>query len=445
MVACVQPLAGAVALQVLQQGGNAVDAALAANAMLAVVEPSGCGVGGDLFAIVRTADGRFVGYNGSGRSPAAPVHHQGSQVPKLGAGSVTVPGCVDAWECLSRTHGTMPLARLLQPAIDAARAGTPVSEVIAACWTTDNFTASREIIGEPYYSAAMALFQRAPKAGQLWRNPDLARTLERVAQGGASAFYNEVLQPFGAFTRADFAAHVGTTQVVPVLSAKFRGATAHELPPNCSGLAVLIMVRVLDGFDLHAMNAADALHVQIEAKKLAYADASTFFGDGNDCAHLLDEEHIAALRARIRMDTVLPSVPEPPAARQKDTTCLSVADARSGVMISLIQVLLVCARSSFDHLTGEGGFHSPTLLALGRALCSRERDSCCKTAARALCYRRVTPTRTRHPSARTTPSFRRLLSGTTARVLLSWPMVSWVATCKRRATRRCCRRSWTAA
>jgi len=352
MVASSQPLATQAALEVLRAGGSAVDAAIAGNAVLCVVEPTGAGLGGDLFAQVWDARSRgLAGLNASGRSPRAlQIEHfrerELERVPAIGPLSVSVPGAVDGWQCLHRRWGRLPWQLLLAPAIDYARRGFPVSEVIAAEWA-DN---ARRLQDQPGFAATFLPAGRAPAAGETFRNPALAATLELVARGGADAFYRgpvaeaiyDCMRRHGGFLSAsDLAAH-DSSWVQPAF-ADYRGVRVWELPPNTQGFVVLQMLNILAGFDLAGLGPDHAqwLHLLIEAKKLAYADRARHYADPEFASlpleRLLDTGYAAALRGLIDPRRALPVAPAACApAAQGDTVCLSVADA-DGNMVSLIQ------------------------------------------------------------------------------------------------------------
>jgi len=352
MVASSQPLATQAALEVLRAGGSAVDAAIAGNAMLCVVEPTGAGLGGDLFAQVWDASRRELsGLNASGRSPLsltlAGFQERGlARVPASGPLSVSTPGVVDGWQCLHRRWGRLPLALLLAPAIDYARRGFPVSEIIAAEWAAE----ARRLAGQPGFAATFLPGGRAPAAGESFSNPALAGTLELIARGGAEAFYRGpvaaaiedcMLRHDGFLRATDLAAH--RSEWVQPACADFRDARVWQLPPNTQGFVVLQMLNILSGFELAALGPEhpDWLHLLIEAKKLAYADRARHYADPEFASlpleRLLDPAYAAALRGLIDPRRARPVAPDAcgPAARG-DTVCLSVADA-DGNMVSLIQ------------------------------------------------------------------------------------------------------------
>lgn len=340
MVATSQPLAAQAGLRILQQGGNAVDAAVATAAVLNVVEPMSTGIGGDVFAMVYMAKtGDLVGINGSGRSGhTASIEfftRQGMKtIPTTGVHSISVPGAVDGWETLLKKYGTLSLAQVLQPAIEYSEKGLPVSEVIAADWDR-----SVEKLKQHPDAAATYLIQgRAPRAGEVFTQPNLARTLRKIASKGSDAFYRgEITQKIinamqmlgGQLTARDFADH-RSTWVKPV-STTYRGLRVYELPPNGQGIAALEMFNVLEGFDLRSLghNSAEYLHLLVEAKKLAFADRNAYYADPDKAKvpveKLISKEYGEQQRGRVdpnrTADSVKPGLPE-----HGDTVYLTVVD-----------------------------------------------------------------------------------------------------------------------
>lgn len=288
MAATSQPLATQAALEILHSGGNAFDAALAANAVLALSEPTGCGLGGDLFLLAWSArEGRVVAYNGSGRSPAALAPEQyadGAAERRRGPLSVTVPGCVDAWCAIHERLGTRPLSELLAPAIGYAREGFPVSPVIANEW-------QRSVPKLAPYAGFLEQFTlsgRGPEAGETFRNPNLAKTLERIGADGRSGFYagetaRRLVRGSGAagcaLSEADLREHRG--EWIEPISTTYRGAQVLEVGPNTQGAAALQMLNLLELADLRSWGreSADTWHWFIEAKKLAFADRAAWCAD----------------------------------------------------------------------------------------------------------------------------------------------------------------------
>ena len=349
MVATSQPLATQAGLELLRAGGSAVDAAIAANAVLALVEPTGCGLGGDLFALVWSAeDEELVGLNGSGRSPKSltleRLRELGlTRMPKYGPLPVTVPGCVDGWFELHVRFGKRPMKEVLAPAIRYAREGFPVSERIARAWQGN----ARLIADQPGFAAQ---FQPAPKKGELFRNENLARTLERLVEGGRDVFYRgEIARAIAAFVKEaggylseeDLAAH--RSEWVAPVSTSYRGHDVWELPPNGQGISVLQMLNVLEGYDLRSLGfgSADTIHLMVEAKKLAFEDRARFFADPAftevPVEALISKEYAAKRRELIdRSHAAKRYDAGNPALQQGDTVYLTAADER-GNMISLIQ------------------------------------------------------------------------------------------------------------
>jgi gamma-glutamyltranspeptidase / glutathione hydrolase len=372
MAATSQPLATATAIRVLQQGGNAIDAAIAANAVLGVVEPMSCGIGGDLFAIVWDAKSkRLIGLNASGRAPGSATidlyRSKGlTKIPVHGPLSWSVPGCVDGWDQLRRRFGTKGWPELLAPAIAYAELGFPVSEIIADNW----HEAEASLLEVPTSAACYLPGGHAPATGSVFRNPGLARSLRMIAQEGRDAFYKGPLADAivrysqsagGLFTHQDFADHT-STDVEPV-STNYRGYDVWELPPNGQGIAVLQMLNLLEPFNLKAMgpHSAEALHLMIEAKKLAYEDRAKFYADPAfvhaPIATLISKPYADRRRAEMKPDraNLRPTAGEPAGA---DTIYMTVVD-RDFNCVSLIQ-------SNFH---GFGSYHVPA--DLGFALQNR--------------------------------------------------------------------------
>lgn len=350
MAATSQPLASTAALEVLRSGGNAVDAAVAAAAVLGVTEPHMTGIGGDMFAIVWLArEQKLVALNASGRAGSRMVRdtlvargfRSGSQ---QGAMSVTVPGALAGWDLLVRTHGRRTLRQVLQPAIRYARVGFPVTPIIAAQWANETAFLGRD-------SAAAATYLpggRAPKGGEWFTNRDLARTLQTIADSGVRVFYGgslgrrlvQHLDRLGGFLTLDDLRRNQPTWVTP-MSVPFRGYRVWELPPSNQGIAALEMLRILEPYDLGAMghNSPAYLHHLIEAKKLAYADLDRFVGDADHLAmpaeQLLTDEFIAARRALMDPARAKERVDPGPLRTKSETVYLTVADA-DGNMVSFI-------------------------------------------------------------------------------------------------------------
>jgi len=352
MAATSQPLATQVALDILKAGGNAIDAAIAANATLGLMEPTGCGIGGDLFAIVWDAgSGSLLGLNASGRSPRSLTLDyfldRGLQaIPERGPLPVSVPGAVDGWFVLHARLGKLPMSRVLAPAIRYAREGFPVSEVIAHLWAAN----ARELSRFDGFAELYMPGGRAPRKGEVFRNPQLAATYELLAREGRDGFYTgeiaRVIDTYmaaqGGFLRYQDLAEHRSEWVQPV-STGYRGYQVWELPPNGQGIAALQMLNILEGYDLAAMGfGADYLHLLVEAKKLAFEDRARFYADPDfyraPVQELISKEYAARRRALIRMDRAAETLGhgDPVALESGDTIYLTVADAQ-GNMVSLIQ------------------------------------------------------------------------------------------------------------
>ncbi len=349
MVSTSQPLASAAGLRILQQGGNAVDAAVAAAAVLTVVEPMMVGAGGDLFAIVWDAKKKELkGLNASGRSPkAASIEEYKkrgmTKMPQNGIHTVTVPGAVDGWAKLLERYGTMKLSQVLQPAIEYAERGFPVTDVIGADWQTGlNFKNNAD------FAATYLPGGKPPAVGEIFVNKQLAATYRKIAAGGPDTFYRgEIAQKIvkfaqsqgGLHTMEDFAKQ--TSNWVDPLSTTYRGTTVYEIPPNTQGMVALEMLNILEGFDLKSMkhNSAEYLHLLVEAKKLAFLDRARHIADPafyqTPVDKLLSKEYAAELRKRIDPNRVASDTAGGPRGGE-DTTYLTVVDKDRNV-VSFIQ------------------------------------------------------------------------------------------------------------
>ena len=360
VIATSQPLASAAGLHVLQNGGNAIDAAVTAAAVLSVVEPTMNGIGGDLFAIVYDAKTKKVhALNASGRAGAAatPAYFAGRKLttlPYRGELSVSVPGVVDGWSELLAKHGTISMAQAVAPAIRHAREGYAVAEVLAWQWADAESTLARD----PAAAKTFLIDGRAPKPGQIFRNPNLAASLEIIAKGGRDAFYkgelaariaNDLQARDGLLTAADFAAH--KSDWVDTISTNYRGYDVHEMPPNTQGIVALEMLNILEGFDLKAMghNSGAYLHHLVEAKRIAFADRDAHLAERGAVrpeavAMMLSKDYAAKRRAGINANRsgreYAPGMPGGPGREMReamgDTIYLTVADGQGNV-ISLIQ------------------------------------------------------------------------------------------------------------
>lgn len=359
MVCTSQPLASQAGIDVLKAGGSAVDAAIAANATLGLMEPVSCGAGGDLFAIVYSAkENKLYGLNASGRSPLGLSFDQmqaelaklkRTTIPSHGMLPISVPGAVDGWFELHKRFGKLPMNQVLAPAIRYASDGFPVSELIAYYWSVGVRSAHTNSLPGAFLNT-FAPGGHAPACGEVFKNPDLANTYSILAQKGRDAFYrSEIADKIDAFMRAnggwlrkvDFEKHT-STWVEPV-SINYRGYDIYELPPNGQGITALEMLNILEGFDLKAMGfqSADAFHVMIEAKKLAFEDRAKFIADPDfakvPVQGLLSKSYAAERRKLIHMHRAARSYDVGnPAFQQGDTIYLTTADAE-GNMVSLIQ------------------------------------------------------------------------------------------------------------
>ncbi|WP_295928280.1 gamma-glutamyltransferase [uncultured Xanthomonas sp.] len=353
MAATSQPLATQIALETMREGGSAVDAAIAANAALGLMEPTGNGVGGDLFAIVwDPKTQKLYGYNGSGRSPKAltlaEFKRRGlKDIPATGPLPVSVPGAVDGWFALHERFGRRTMAQNLAPAIRYARDGHPVAETIAYYWDRSVPRLSQY----PGFKEQFTIDGHAPRKGELWKNPNLADTLQQIADGGRDAFYKgPIARTIDAYFKAnggflryeDLASHHG--EWVEPVSTNYRGYDVWELPPNSQGIAALQMLNILEGYDFSRIPFGSAEHVHLftEAKKLAFADRARFYADPAfqpaPLARLISKDYAAQRRALISMDRALKEVQPgtPKQLEEGDTIYLTVADA-DGMMVSLIQ------------------------------------------------------------------------------------------------------------
>jgi gamma-glutamyltranspeptidase/glutathione hydrolase len=351
MVATSVPLATQIGLDALKKGGTAIDAAIAANAALGLMEPVSNGVGGDLFAIVWDAKTKkLYGYNGSGRSPKALtlqyfVDHGIKEIPPHGPLPVNVPGAVDGWFALHDRFGKLPMKQVLAPAIAYAREGFPVTELIARYWQLSVPLLSKF----PGFGEQMTRNGRAPEKGEIWKNSNLADTLQAIADGGRDAFYKgRIAHVIGDYFKAnggflsyeDMAAHKG--EWVEPISTNYRGVEVWELPPNGQGLAALEILNTLEGYDLkkYGFGSPEHVHLFVEAKKLAWEDRAHLYADPDffktPVAKLLSKDYAAAQRKKISMDRAMRAVPGTAALEHGDTIYLTTAD-QWGNMVSLIQ------------------------------------------------------------------------------------------------------------
>src|SRR4029077_388191 len=368
MVVSSQPLATLAGVKILLNSGNAIDAAVATAAVLGVVEPSSLGVGGDGFALFYSAKDKAIkALDASGRSPYGAslefCRKSGfKEMPQRGIHSVTVPGGVHGWATLLDAYGTMKLADVLQSAVQYCEEGFPVPELTAESWQESENRLKADEGGAANY----LVNGRAPKAGEIFKNPRMGETLRRIADEGADVFYKgDIAKKIvscsenkgGHFTLKDFADH--RSDWVEPITANYRGYDIYELPPATQGFATLEMLKILEDFDLKTMdpNSADALHLMIEAKKLAFADRDRHLADRDHMKvfvkEILSPARVKILRNRIRTDRATdevetvplsetPSVSPPPRGRMKggvpdgDTEYLAAAD-KDGNLVSFIQ------------------------------------------------------------------------------------------------------------
>jgi len=349
MAATSQPLATQVALDILKNGGNAVDAAIAANAMLGLVEPTGCGIGGDIYAIIWDAETKTLhGLNGSGRSPQSLTldyfKQQGiTEIPKFGALPVSVPGTVDGWFEMHEKFGSTPMTDILAPAIQYAREGFPVSELIS-------YYLHRSVARIGQYEGFKETYMpdgEMPDTGDIFKNPALAETYEKIAKGGRDAFYKgDIARTIDAYIKAqggflsyaDLASHT-STWVEPV-STNYRGYDVWELPPNGQGIAALQILNIMEHYDVKSMGfgSPEYVHTFVEAKKLAFADRAKFYSDMdfNDIPveRLISKQYAAERQRTINPNRAAKRVDA--GINEGDTIYLTVAD-KNGNMVSLIQ------------------------------------------------------------------------------------------------------------
>ena len=352
MAATSQPLATQIALDILKAGGSAVDAAIAANAALGLMEPTGCGIGGDLFAIVWDARKKeLTGLNASGRAPMAMTlaYFQDNgfeKIPPFGPIPVSVPGAVDGWFELHRRYGRLPMSDILAPAIDYANNGFPVSEVIAHYLKINE----RRIGQYPGFKETFMPDGRVPAKGEMFRNPRLARTYAAIVEKGRDEFYKGdiarkidayMAEQGGLLSYDDLAAH--TSEWVTPVSTNYRGWDVYELPPNGQGIAALQILNILEGFDVKSMGfgSAEYVHALVEAKKLAYEDRAKYYADMDfvdvPVARLISKDYADERRQLISLERASRALPAGDAKLEAgDTIYLAVADT-DGNMVSLIQ------------------------------------------------------------------------------------------------------------
>jgi gamma-glutamyltranspeptidase/glutathione hydrolase len=344
-----QPLATQVALDILKQGGNAIDAAIAANAVIGLMEPTGNGIGGDLFAIIwDSKTEQLYGLNASGRSPKSLTfdyfkENGFERIPAYGPLPVSVPGCVDGWFEMHKKFGTLPMETLLSPAIRYAREGFPVTELIAYYWRSARSLSRFPNVSETYMPEGAP-----PVKGEIFRNPYLANTLEKIAAGGRDVFYKgEIAKTIDRFMKEnggflsfeDLANH--SSEWVDPISVNYRGYDVWELPPNGQGTAALQILNILEGFDIASMGfgSTDYIHLFVEAKKLAFEDRAKYYADPafNEIPveQLISKEYAAERRELINPDRAARRY-DAGELEQGNTIYMTVAD-KDGNMVSLIQ------------------------------------------------------------------------------------------------------------
>ena len=366
MAATSHPLATLTAVETLKSGGNAVDAAVAAAAVLAVVEPHMTGIGGDCFVLYAPAGGGVIAYNGSGRSPRAAeidwyIGNGVRQMPVIGPHAVNIPGAVEAWDRLVRDHGRKPFGALLTPAIRLAADGSVIHPRVAHDWAG----CERLLARTPETSALYLRGGRAYRAGEILRLPALSATLSGIAADGPAAFYESgataqmaaTLASYGGLhTVEDFAAHRGN-YVEPIVTT-YRGHEIYECPPNGQGLTALLMFNILSGFELEGSGPTDPrrLHLEAEAGRLAYRDRDLHIGDPERAQipvdALLSEGYAAELRRHIDPGRAMDALPPARSPASSDTVYLAVVDG-DGNAISFINSLFAMFGSAIaDARTG---------------------------------------------------------------------------------------------
>ncbi|GAA4351996.1 gamma-glutamyltransferase [Kangiella taiwanensis] len=356
MAATSQPLATQIALDIMKNGGNAIDAAIGANAALGLMEPTGSGIGGDLYAILwHEKTQRLYGLNASGRSPKGLSYDKLQEeltklgrddLPPYGMLPISVPGAVDGWFELHSKFGEMPMEKILQPSIDYAENGFPVSELIAYYW---NLSVPRLSPQPGSFKETFTIDGKAPREGQMFKNPELANTYKLLAKNGRYAFYqgeiakkiDEFMKANGGYLRYEDLAEHDSNWVEP-LGVEYKGHTLWELPPNGQGIAALQMLQILKNFDLASMgyNTTESLHTMVEAKKLAFEDRAKFYADmdfSEQPIEALISEEYGKERAKLIKQRAARTVQAGnPNLTEGDTIYLTTAD-KEGNMVSLIQ------------------------------------------------------------------------------------------------------------
>lgn len=350
MAATSQPLATQVALDILKKGGNAIDAAIAANATLGLMEPTGNGLGGDLFAIIWDAKTqKLYGLNASGRSPKSLtldyfLENNYKKIPAFGPLPVSVPGCVDGWFEMHKKFGSMKMTEILDPAINYAREGFPVSELIAYYW---GLSVPR-LKDYPNFTEIFTIDGKAPAKGEIFKNPYLANTLEKIAKEGRDVFYkgeiakeiDRYMKEMGGFLSYDDLASHKSEWVEPI-STNYRGYDVWELPPNGQGTAALQMLNILEEYDVASMGfgSTDYIHLFTEAKKLAFEDRAKYYSDMDfnniPVEKIISKEYANERRKLINPDRAARNYPAGE-LEHGNTIYMTVAD-QYGNMVSLIQ------------------------------------------------------------------------------------------------------------
>jgi gamma-glutamyltranspeptidase/glutathione hydrolase len=360
MAATSHPIASSIAVDILKKGGSAIDAAIAANAMLALVEPYACGIGGDLFAIVWDPKSQQIhGYNGSGRSPAAFSYAEmreaigdEQQIPVFGPLAISVPGAVDGWFALHEKFGRLPMAELLQPAVDYANEGVAITEVDAALWKESMGDLEAANLPDPVLAELRRTYQidgRPPRTGEIFKNENLADSYSRIADGGRESFYQgeiarriveAIAKTGGVLSASDLRSHKG--EWVTPMSVNYRGYDVFELPPNSQGLAALQMLNLIEGFPIGdwGRDSADYWHLMVEAAKVAYEDRAKYYADpafsDEPIEWLISDEYATERRKLIDMSSAATQMVAGSPPARGDTTYIATAD-EDGMMVSLIQ------------------------------------------------------------------------------------------------------------
>tara|TARA_B100001142_G_scaffold330288_1_gene397669 strand:+ start:3982 stop:5676 length:1695 start_codon:yes stop_codon:yes gene_type:complete len=350
MAATSHPLATQVAINILQKGGSAVDAAIAANAVLGLVEPTGCGIGGDLFAIIwDNKKNELKGLNASGKSPQSLLFNDFDnldEIPYLGPLPITVPGAVDGWFEMHDKYGKLSMLELLQPAIDYAKEGFPVSETVAWLWNEN----SQSRTGFKGFMEVFMPDGRAPMKGEIFKNHALASTYMRIAENGRDEFYKGQIardihqfmkENNGYLSYSDLENH--KSEWVDPVSTNYRGYEIYELPPNTQGIAALQLLNILEGYDIGSMGFAskEYIHTFVEAKKLVYEDRAAYYADpdfsNTPINYLISKEYAKKRRQLIDPKKAAKSITAGDLPLENgDTIYLTVAD-KDGNMVSLIQ------------------------------------------------------------------------------------------------------------